>query len=274
MLKQARIAFIGGGAMGEAMINGLVAGNLVQGKQIFASDPIRAKREQIERQYGVQVTDDNAHAVVDADVVILAVKPQIFPKAAQDLVQKIAPESLVLSIMAGVPIGVIGKTVEHERIVRCMPNTPAQVGKGITVWMATQAVTPEQREQTRVILGALGEEIAVDDERYLDMATGLSGSGPGFVLLLIESMIDAGVQIGFSRADAEKMVLQTVDGTVEWMRQSGGTHPAELRNLVTSPGGTTAAGLFELEAGGVRSALIRAVDAAYHRSQELGAAYR
>jgi pyrroline-5-carboxylate reductase len=142
----------------------------------------------------------------------------------------------------------------------------------MTVWTATPAVSEAQRQETRLILGALGEEIAVEDEHYLDAATGLSGSGPGFVFLLLEALIDAGVQVGFSRADAQKMVLQTVEGSVALARASG-LHPAELRNRVTSPAGTTAAGLFELEAAGVRAALIRAVVAAYARSRELGEVY-
>jgi pyrroline-5-carboxylate reductase len=153
-----------------------------------------------------------------------------------------------------------------------MPNTPAQVGKGITVWIATPAVPPEQCEQTRAILEAMGEQVQVEDEHYLDLATGLNGSGPGFVLLLLEALIDAGVHVGFSRPDAQRIALQTVEGTAALVRATG-LHPAELRNRVTSPAGTTAAGLYELEAGGVRAAILRAVQAATQRSQELGAIY-
>jgi pyrroline-5-carboxylate reductase len=158
----------------------------------------------------------------------------------------------------------------HDHIVRAMPNTPGQLGKGMTVWTATPQVTPDQLSHTATILGAMGEQLQVDEEGFLDMATGLSGSGPGFVMLLIEAMIDAGVHMGFSRRDAERMVLQTIEGSVALMRASG-KHSAELKNQVTSPGGTTAAGLYELEKASVRATISDAIFAAYRRSQELGA---
>jgi pyrroline-5-carboxylate reductase len=226
----------------------------------------------MQKQFGVSTTDTNLSAVQDADVVILSVKPQVMPKVMGELKGKIPPAALVLSIVAGLPIAPMQEGLAHDRIVRTMPNTPAQVGKGVTVWVATPAVTESQRQLTHAILNALGEQVMVEDEHYLDMTTGLSGSGPGFVFFLIEAMIDAGVQIGFSRADAHKMVLQTFDGSVELLRTTG-LHPAELRNRVTSPAGTTAAGLFELEQSGVRAAIIRAVEAAYRRSEALGAQY-
>jgi len=153
--------------------------------------------------------------------------------------------------------------------VRAMPNTPAQVGKGMTVWTATPQVTSEQRRQTETILEAFGEQLMVDEESYLDMATGLSGSGPGFIMLMVEAMIDAGVHMGFSRREAQKMVLQTFEGSIALARATG-THSAELRNQVTSPGGTTAAGLYELEKDALRATLSRAIFAAYRRSEELG----
>jgi len=223
-------------------------------------------------QFGVTTTDSNQSAVQNADVIVLSVKPQILPKVMAELKGKIPPNALVLSIVAGVPIATMQNGLAHNRIVRTMPNTPAQVGKGMTVWAPTSAVTADQRRQTQSILNALGEQVMVEDEHYLDMATGLSGSGPGYVFLLIEAMIDAGVHIGFGRADAQKIVLQTIEGSVELVRSTG-LHPAELKNRVTSPAGTTAAGLFELEQSGVRAAILRAVEAAYHRSEELGAQY-
>jgi pyrroline-5-carboxylate reductase len=271
MLDDARIAFIGSGAMGEAIIKGLLANGLVRPQQIVAADPVAARREHVTREYGVTATDNNPQAVDGATIVVLSVKPQVTGQAFPGLRSNIPAAGLVLSIMAGVPVAAMREGLQHGAIVRSMPNTPAQVGKGMTVWMATPEVTQAQREQAALVLGALGEQIAVNDEHYLDMATGLSGSGPGFVYLLIEALIDAGVQIGFSRADSQKLVLQTIDGSVELMRQSG-QHPAELRNRVTSPAGTTGAGLFELEAGGVRTAIMRAVQAAYQRSVDLGVA--
>ncbi|HXF63556.1 MAG TPA: pyrroline-5-carboxylate reductase [Caldilineaceae bacterium] len=272
MLTNKRIAFIGSGAMGEAMIKGMLSRKLLPPEQIIASDPVAAQREKVAGQFGVATTDDNLTAVRNADIVVLSIKPQVLGKVSAQLQGHIPADSLVLSIIAGAPIHALQQGLGHQRIVRTMPNTPAQVGKGITVWMATPAVSPEQREQARAILEALGEQIVVEDEHYLDMATGLNGSGPGFVLLLLEALIDAGVHIGFSRPDAQKIVLETVEGTVAMVRATG-LHPAELKNRVTSPAGTTAAGLFELEAAGVRAALVRAVEAAYRRSQELGAIY-
>lgn len=272
MAEIRRITFIGSGAMGEAMIKGIVAQSVVQAGQVMASDPVAARREQMKSQFGVSTTDSNRSAVQESDVIVLSVKPQILPKVMAELKGQIPASALVLSIVAGVPIATMQNGLAHDRIVRTMPNTPAQVGKGMTVWTPTNAVTAEQRRQTQAILNALGEQVMVEDEHYLDMATGLSGSGPGFIFLLIEAMIDAGVQIGFGRADAQKIVLQTIEGSVELVRSTG-LHPAELKNRVTSPAGTTAAGLFELEQSGVRAAIIRAVEAAYRRSEALGAQY-
>ncbi len=270
-LAGVQIAFIGSGAMGDAMIKGLLARKMVTPTQIVAGDPVVARREQVHADYGVAVTDDNVAAVQDADIVILCVKPQVAGKVMAQLAGRIPDEALVLSIMAGVSIAAMAQGLGHVRIVRSIPNTPAQLGMGMTVWTATPDVSQEQLGQAAAILGALGDELGVAEERYLDMATGLSGSGPAFVFLLVEAMIDAGVQIGFARADAERLVLQTIEGSVALMRSTK-SHPAELRNRVTSPGGTTAAGLFELEAGGVRATMTRAIEAAYRRSQELGTA--
>jgi pyrroline-5-carboxylate reductase len=166
-------------------------------------------------------------------------------------------------------IAQIAKGLKHDAIVRAMPNTPAQIGEGITVWTATSEVTPDQSEQTRLILGAMGETVYVDHERFMDMATALSGTGPAYVLLMMEAMVDAGVHLGFSRRIAEKLVIQTMHGTVEYARQSD-KHPATLRNEVTSPGGTSAEALFQLESGGLRTVLARAIWAAYQRSVALG----
>ena len=270
MLADSRITFIGSGAMGEAMIKGVLAQKLISPKQITASDPIAARRDALEGAYGICTAADNAQAVRGASIVVLSVKPQIFEKVTPVLRGQIAPEALVLSIMAGVSLQTIQNGLQHERVVRSMPNTPAQVNMGVTAWIPAAAVTEEQHRQTATLLGALGEQIRVDKEDFIDMQTGLGGSGPGFVFLIIEAMIDAGVQMGFSRGDAQTIALQTVLGSAELMRQTG-EHPAELRNKVTSPGGTTAAGIYELEKGGVRTVITNAVLAAYRRSQELGA---
>lgn len=270
MLNGTKIAFIGSGVMGEAMIKGLLTQELTTAECLRASDPWAERLEYIHKTYNVETTADNAAAVRDAEIVVLSIKPQSLPKVGKDLHSKIHPDALVLSIIAGARISTLQNKLYHDRIVRAMPNTPGQLGKGMTVWTATNHVTARQLKQTGAILGAMGEQLQVDEEGYLDMATGLSGSGPGFVLLLIEAMIDAGVHMGFSRRDAEKMVLQTIDGTVALMRASG-RHSAELKNQVTSPGGTTAAGLYELEKASIRAIINDAIFAAYRRSQELGA---
>ncbi|MFN3332627.1 MAG: pyrroline-5-carboxylate reductase [Caldilinea sp.] len=270
MLNGTNIAFIGSGVMGEAMIKGLLAQGLTTPECLIASDPWLERLDYIHKTYQIEVTPDNTTAVRNAGIVVLSIKPQSLPKVGKDLHSKIHPDALVLSIIAGTRIATLQNKLFHDRIVRAMPNTPGQLGKGMTVWTATDHVTARQIKQTEEILGAMGEQLQVDEEGFLDMATGLSGSGPGFVLLLIEAMIDAGVHMGFSRRDAEKMVLQTIDGTVALMRASG-RHSAELKNQVTSPGGTTAAGLYELEKASIRAIINDAIFAAYRRSQELGA---
>jgi pyrroline-5-carboxylate reductase len=268
-LHESRIAFIGSGAMGEAMIKGLLSRQLIAADHIIGSDPVAARRTLLAATYGVQTTDDNVCAVQEADIVVMSIKPQMLGAVGATLQGTLSPNALVLSIMAGVSLKTLQSALSHERIVRSMPNTPAQVNMGVTAWIATTAVDAAQREQTALLLGALGEQIQVEKEDFIDMQTGLGGSGPGFVFLIIEAMIDAGVQMGFSRGDAQKIVLQTIAGSAALMKETG-KHPAELRNLVTSAGGTTAAGIYELEKGGIRTTLTNAILAAYRRSKELG----
>ena len=180
-------------------------------------------------------------------------------------------DALVLSIVAGAPISKIGGILGHESVVRAMPNTPAQIGEGITVWTAASSVSPEQIDIARQILSALGDEIFLEEEYYLDMATALSGTGPAYVFLFMEAMVDAGVHLGFPRRVAEQLVAQTVRGSVDfYARTTDPVHLARLRNQVTSPGGTSAAALYYLEKAGFRTAISRAVWAAYERSRELG----
>lgn len=269
MQLSGKIAFIGGGAMAEAIIKRLVQGGLAQPQQIAVSEPVATRRDYLQSAYGVGVETENSVAAQSASVLVLAVKPQVLDKVLPDLAGGLQPETLLISIMAGVRLSTLRRGLDHERIVRSMPNTPAQVGKGMTVWTATPAVTGDDKGQAQMILEAMGDALFVDDEHYIDLATGLSGSGPGFVYLLIEALIDAGVHIGFGRAQAERMVLQTLEGSIALMRE-GNAHPADLRNRVTSPGGTTAAGTLVLEQRNVRAALIEAVAAAAARSEELG----
>lgn len=263
------IAFIGSGVMAEAMIKGLVHQGLVSGDQIIAADPHRERVLEMVSRYNVHAAASNAEAARSAQIVVIATKPQVLAEVAAQMEGAAEHASLVLSILAGVRIRTLSNALGNLNVVRAMPNTPAQIGQGITVWTATRHVPESQREQARALLGALGEEICVDDEKYLDMATALSGSGPAYVFLLMEALIDVGVHMGFSRRDAERLVLQTLKGSAEYALQSN-THPAPLRNQVTSPGGTSAAALYELEKGRLRTVIADAVWAAYRRSVELG----
>ncbi len=263
------ISFIGAGVMGEAMIKGLLYQQLVSPENIMAADPNQSRLDEICDQYGIRCTTDNQVAAREANVLVLSVKPQVMGKVLPELRGQVDDVSLIVSIVAGVPLMTIADSLLNGRVVRSMPNTPGQIGKGITVWTAASDVGQEQRRQTELLLGAMGEQIFAGDERFLDMATALSGSGPAYVFMFMESLIDAGVHMGFSRRDAEQLVTQTLAGSVEFARQSG-LHPAQLRNQVTSPGGTTAAALYEMDKGGLRTVLSKGVWAAYRRSQALG----
>lgn len=269
-ITDARIAFVGGGAMAEAFIGGLLARGLAAPQRIVASDPMPERRQHLTGSLGIETSASNHEAVRGADVIVLAVKPQVAGRVLQDLAAAHLPTgALLISFITGVSIDTLRTALGERPMVRLMPNTPAQIGEGISVWTATPDCTEEQRERARAMFGALGEEVYVDDEAYLDMATALSGSGPGYVFLFIEALVDAGVRIGLSRAVAEKLVLQTVKGSALYAQRSG-QHPAALRNAVTSPGGTTAAGLHQLERGGLRAAIEDAVAAAHERARQLG----
>ena len=268
-----KIAFVGSGAMAEAMISGLIRQGVSRPENLLVSD-VRAERvQELREKYGVQPFTDNNQAVASADVVVLAVKPQRLSEALKGLKGAVPPTALVLSIVAGATIAKISKGLAHPAVARSMPNTPAQIGQGVTAWFAAPAVSEAQKDATQKILGALGEQVPVDEERYLDMATALSGSGPAYVFLFMEAMIDAGVHMGFARGVSEKLVVQTLKGSVAYYEaasQKGGTHAAALRNQVTSPGGTTAQALYYFEKAGFRAAVSRAIFAAYQRSLELG----
>ena len=267
MLKK-KIAFIGPGIMAEAMIAGLLRKKLADTENIVASGPREERGTELHKKYGIKTAVDNTSAISQADVVVLSVKPQRLSEVMKGL-RGIPADALVLSIVAGASIKKISTGLKHKSVVRSMPNTPGQIGEGITVWTASKEVTEEQQEMARGILGALGEEVFVEDESYLDMATALSGSGPAYVFLFTEALIDAGVHMGFPRRIAEQLVLQTIKGSASFYEQAE-RHPATLRNQVTSPGGTSAEALYYLEKAGFRTAISRAIWAAYQRSLELG----
>jgi pyrroline-5-carboxylate reductase len=270
MLTDLQIAFIGGGTMGEMIISRLLSTKIVPKPDlIIVSDPVSARCLHLEREYGVRTTTCNIEAVQGASIVVLAVKPQVLAEVLAMLKGKIPPDALVISIVSGASIPSLCQGLNHPAVVRTMPNIAVQVGHGTTVWCVSSSVTEIQRSHTQVILQALGKEFATQNEHYLDMATALSSAGTGFVFLYIEAMIDAGVQIGLTRTQAEELTLHTIAGSVELMFQTH-EHPAVLRNKVTSPGGVTAAGLYELEKGGMRTVISNAVLAALSRTQQLG----
>ncbi len=264
-----KIAFIGGGNMGEAMLTAVLDKKLAAPVDICVSDVSESRRQYLEEHYRVAVTASNREAVKNKDIVVLAVKPQNLPEVMVDLKGCLESTPLVLSIVAGVKISAICQGLGHRRVVRCMPNTPAQVGFGMSAWTATGEVTGEQKGQAQAILGAMGKEIYFDDEKYIDMATAVTGSGPAYVFLLAESLIDAAVNIGIPRKEAEELVSQMVLGSAHLMQKTG-KPPAELRRDVTSPGGTTERALQVFEEGGFAKLVEDAVKAAYQRSKELG----
>ena len=268
-LQGKRLAFIGGGTMAEAMIRGLLDKHLVPPSHVFVTGPRRERRAQLTKQFGVKALSSNADAAVGVHIVVLSVKPQVLPTVLRELRGKLRSDQLVISIVAGAPLAALREGLDHATIVRAMPNTPAQIGMGITAWCATASVERDQRDRAKAVLGALGEEIEVEEEGMVDMATALSGTGPTYVFLLMEALVDAGVHLGFSRRVAEELVLRTVEGSAAFARRSG-RHLAELRNMVTSPGGTSAAAIYELEKGTMRTVLSRAVYAAFVRTRELG----
>lgn len=268
MLTGKTIAFIGPGQMAQAMIAGLL--HRRRAPDIVASGPLAEQNTQLHRQWGIRTMWDNAAAVQDAHVVVLSVKPQHAPAAMASIRGHLRPDVLVLSIVAGLPIPRIQESLSHTHVVRAMPNTPARIGQGITVAATSPGMEETHKAQALEILNALGETIVVDDEEMLDMATALSGTGPAYVFLFMEAMVDAGVHLGFPREMAERLVSQTVLGSAMFFQKSHAAHLAQLRNAVTSPAGTTAAALFELEKAGFRTAISNAVWAAYERSVELG----
>jgi len=269
MLDDLIIDFVGPGVMAEAIVRGMIERAGVSPDQIRMSGPRQKRLDDLSKAYSVSTTTDNHESVQGADVIVIAVKPQTLNGALKDLKGAIADKALVLSIVAGATLDNLSEKLNHNSVVRAMPNTPAQIGKGITVWTATATVTEEQLGQAKQILGALGDDIFVDEEDYLDMATALSGTGPAYVYLFMEALVDAGVHLGFPRRIAEQLVLQTIQGSVAFYSQSP-LHLARLRNQVTSPGGTSAAALYYLEKAGFRTAISRAIWAAYERSTQLG----
>jgi pyrroline-5-carboxylate reductase len=268
-LANRTIATVGSGVMAEAMIAGLLRGNLVAPPQVVASHPRPERRAALEATHGIRVVASNVDAVADADVVILAVKPQMLARVGREIGPHLKAGQLVLSVLAGPTTHALTSALGHGQVVRAMPNTPARIGNGMTVWYATPATTEDQRGQAKALLSALGAELEVEDEKWVAMATAISGTGPAYVFLVMEALIDAAVHLGFPRHVAHDIVIETLEGSTRFAKQSG-DHPAVLRNMVTSPAGTSAAAIHELESGRLRTVLSEAVFAAFRRTVELG----
>ncbi len=279
-LQAAQLSFIGFGVMAEAMIAGLLNKNLVTPEQIVGSHPRIERREELQLKYGIRLVENNAEAVAcnrshapktknTSSIVFLTVKPQRLGTILRELKGVIREDQLIISIVAGARIETLAKDLQHRSIVRAMPNTPAQIGEGMTVWTATPEVTSIQQAQIHTVLGALGRELHVEEEKMIDMAAALSATGPAYTFLVMEALIDAGVHLGFSRHMSQELVLQTMLGSVLFARESL-KHPAELRNMVTSPGGTSAEAIYQMEKGGLRTVLSKAIWAAYQRAAALG----
>jgi pyrroline-5-carboxylate reductase len=265
-----RVGIVGAGVMAEAMISGLLADRAVAPAQLVASHPRRERREALAQAHGISVVAGNADAVAEAEIVVLAVKPQMLRRVMRELAPSLGEGQVVLSIVAGATLRALINGLDHPAVVRAMPNTPAQIRRGITVWAAAPACTRRQRDLARAVLRALGDEREVAEEEFVAMATALSGTGPTYLFAVMEALIDAGVHLGFPRELAHDLVVATLLGSAEYA-QASELHPAQLRNAVTSPGGTSAAAIYELEKGRLRTVLSDAVWAAYRRTVELGA---
>ena len=263
------ISFVGGGKMGEAIVSGILEAGVAAGRDVRIAEPVEARRDYLSKKLGVEVRPAAADVLDGADLVVLAVQPKDLAAVMRDVGPGLTDGQVVVSIVAGAVMNTLLDGLGHDAVIRVMPNTPAQIGAGMTVWTASSAVPEAQMEATRRILQTLGEELYVADERLVDMATALSASGPAYVFLFIEALIDAGVYLGMPRDMARKLALQTVAGSTRLVDETG-LHPAQLKDMVTSPGGTTIEALRTFERGRFRATVIDAVKAAYEKSQALG----
>jgi pyrroline-5-carboxylate reductase len=268
-IKGKTVGFVGAGNMGEALIKGLLAANRVPAEAIFATDVRLERLKDLDRQYGIQVAAGNAELVRHADVVILAVKPQIMDDVLEEIAPAVTRRKLLISIAAGVSTSRIrARLGKDARLIRVMPNTPALVLEGVTAIAKAEGLEPGDLDVASEIFSAVGRVVVLGEE-LLDAVTGLSGSGPAYVAVVIESLADGGVKMGLDRVTAMTLATQTVLGAAKLLLETG-LHPGALKDMVSSPGGTTIAGLAALEEGGLRTAFIKAVERATQRSRELG----
>lgn len=268
MKIEGTIGFVGTGNMAEALIRGLIQARVAEATQIVGSHPRPERREEMAAKYGIRTTADNVEAAREAEILVLSVKPQVMKRVLEEISPRIHPSALVVSIAAGIPLSVIEGRLPQGRVIRTMPNTPALVGAGATAIAAGGHATPEDLQAARRIFDSIGMTVVLE-ESQMDAVTGLSGSGPAYIFLIIEALSDAGVKMGLSRHNAQSLAAQTVLGSAKLLIETG-EHPGRLKDMVTSPGGTAIAGLHTLEAGGLRTTLMNAVEAATLRSRELG----
>jgi len=272
-LENSKIVFVGCGVMAESIIAGLLREKLMKPEQIAATHPREARRNELIGKYGLVVFEDNTACFTTPEfsdsIVVLSVKPQRIQGILKELNGSVKASQLVISIVAGAKLSSISDGLNAPLIVRAMPNTPAQIGAGMTVWTCSAETDETQREQVQELFGALGKALPVETENMIDMATSLSATGPTYIFMMMEALTDAGVHMGFSRDLSKELVQQTMLGSTLFAIDSH-KHPAELRNMVTSPGGTSAAAIYEMEKGGLRTVLSKAVYAAYKRAVDLG----
>jgi pyrroline-5-carboxylate reductase len=273
-LKDLHLAFVGCGIMGESMVAGLLRKQLVDPANVTASHPRSERLLELAERHAITTCHDNAEAVrrvagYPDSAVVICVKPQRLERVLNDLRGILQPDQLVISIVAGAKIGHLADALGTAKVVRAMPNTPSQIGAGITAWTCTSAVGDIECGHVCEMLSALGRELFVETENMIDMATSLSATGPTYIFMVMEALTDAGVHLGFSRDMAKELVQETMLGSVKFAIESH-KHPAELRNMVTSPGGTSAEAIYQMEKGSLRTVLSKAVYAAYKRAVELG----
>ena len=265
----AAISFVGGGVMAEAIIGGVLHARLAEPRNVRVGEPVEPRRDYLRDTHGVKAFADNLDAIDGTDLVFLAIKPQSLPYALPALKGHLGAGQTVVSIIAGATMDTLVSGLGHRAVIRVMPNTPAQIGEGMSVWTASPRTPQTAVDATRDVVGTLGAQLQVDDEKIIDMATALSASGPAYVFMFIEALIDAGVYLGMTRDVARTLALQTVLGSAKLVEQTG-RHPAELKDMVTSPGGTTIEAALALERSGFRASVIDAVVAAYDKSVALG----
>ncbi|MGD8520501.1 MAG: pyrroline-5-carboxylate reductase [Desulfobacterales bacterium] len=270
MLNDKKIAILGSGNMGEALISGLIVSESSEPKNIICTDIRKEKLDEIRREYGVRTTTDNVEAVVESDIIVYAVKPQIIAAVLKETAEKLDMSKLVISIAAGVPMAAIETCLDKDlRLIRVMPNIAASVKEAASAIAAGAHATQEDIDLALAIFNSIGKSIFLKENYLMDAITGLSGSGPAYIFLIVDALADAGVKMGLARQEALFLATQTVLGAAKLLLETQ-EHPGQLKDKVTSPGGTAIAGLATLEEGGLRTTLIHAVEAATNRSKELG----